>query len=333
MSPSPGDVETALQDPERRQALWRTGLLDSPAEVEFDRVTRLIRDLLHCEVAVISLVDEDRQFFKSTQGMPEPWCRRRQTPACDSMCQFVIASGAPLLVEDAREVAFLRDKGVVAYMNVVAYLGVPLRAPTGEVIGAVCAVESHPRSWCDADVGWLSDLAEILRTELKLRHEAGHDALTGLANRRQFDAALAVAIAAASSGGPAAGLMTVDLDRFKPINDDYGHAAGDAVLRATADRLVMTAQTSDLAARIGGDEFALLTRRGLDLGELTALANQFHRRLAVPFEVEGHRLRIAASTGVATTAQLTPEAGRAEALMAAADQALYHMKSARRRTV
>ncbi|MFW5680920.1 MAG: diguanylate cyclase domain-containing protein [Pseudomonadota bacterium] len=327
MPATPEAVAEALRDPGRRRALRRTGLLDAPAEVEFDRLTRMIRDLLHCATAVITLVDHDRQFFLSSLGTPEPWCSRRETPVGDSMCQYVVASGEPFAVRDARDVPELRDKGAVHYLDTIAYLGVPLRAPSGEVIGAVCAVEPAPRAWSEVDVARLIDLAEIARTELLLRHEAGHDPLTGLANRRQFDLALPRRLAAARAAAEPCGLIALDLDGFKPINDRHGHAAGDAVLRAVGERLLDAIEPADLPARIGGDEFAIVLGRTRRLDEVAALEAQLRRTIERPVPFESLELVVRTSVGHAVLSGTA----KPEALLAAADAALYRDKASRRR--
>src|SRR5688572_8292022 len=87
----------------RLQALYRTRLLDSPPEAAFDRLTRLVCRLLHVPVALFSLVDVERQFFKSNQGLADPWATQRQTPLSHSFCRYQIALQQPLVVDDARE--------------------------------------------------------------------------------------------------------------------------------------------------------------------------------------------------------------------------------------
>src|SRR5947207_217504 len=91
-----------IQDPARLSALHRLSLLDSPQEIAFDRLTRLLVKITGAPAAWISLADKDRQFFKSQVGLPEPWATRRETPLSHSFCQHVVTSGARFIVEDAR---------------------------------------------------------------------------------------------------------------------------------------------------------------------------------------------------------------------------------------
>lgn len=154
----------------RRQAIEETGLLDSPPEAAFDRLTRLACRLLGAPVSLVSIVDEERQFFKSAQGLAEPWATLRQTPLSYSFCQHVVASAQPLIVEDAREHPDLCDNLAILELNVVAYLGIPLKTPDDVVIGSLCAIDGEPRVWSDADIETLTELAEMVMTEIAARH-------------------------------------------------------------------------------------------------------------------------------------------------------------------
>jgi GAF domain len=157
----------ATDDPQRLQALRDTGLLDSPPDDAFDRLTELVRRVLAVPVSLISLVDEDRQFFKSQAGLPEPWASRRQTPLSHSLCQFPVRSGEPLIVADAREHPELKDNLAVSDMGIIAYAGVPLITDEGFALGSLCAIDSRPRFWTAEQVGVLSDLAQLTVTEIK----------------------------------------------------------------------------------------------------------------------------------------------------------------------
>ncbi|GAA3341109.1 hypothetical protein GCM10020358_31220 [Amorphoplanes nipponensis] len=160
------------------------------------------------------------------------------------------------------------------------------------------------------------DVTDSRELQDRLRHEATHDALTGLANRVLFGRRLAAALA----GGVA--LLHIDLDGFKPINDTYGHHAGDAVLVRVAERLSAALPAGAVAARLGGDEFAALLP-GADAAAAARVAEEFRAALAEPVEVDGHRLTIGASIGAVTGAGTDPEA-----LLRRADEAMYRSKHA-----
>lgn len=160
-----------LADPARLLAVRASGLLDTPPDEGFDRLTRIVSRLLNAPVSLISVVDENRQFFKSQHGLTEPLATTRQTPLSHSFCQHVVTSGKPLVIEDARLDPRLHDNKAVTEQGVVAYLGVPLRAPGNAIIGSLCAIDSSPRKWSDEDLSTLADIAEVVSSEIALRHE------------------------------------------------------------------------------------------------------------------------------------------------------------------
>ncbi|CAA9377467.1 MAG: hypothetical protein AVDCRST_MAG64-389 [uncultured Phycisphaerae bacterium] len=153
----------------RIPALQRTGLLDSPPEECFDRLTRLAAKVLRTRVALVSLVDADRQFFKSCVGLPEPWASLRETPLSHSFCRHVADSGEPLVVPDARECPLVRDNPAVADLGVIAYAGVPLATPGGDVLGSFCVIDTEPRQWSADDLDILKELAASVMTEVGLK--------------------------------------------------------------------------------------------------------------------------------------------------------------------
>ncbi len=159
----------ALSRPGRLRALRETALLDSPPEAAFDRLTRLASMMLGVPVSLVSLIDADRQFFKSAHGLPEPWASRRETPLSHSFCQHVVAQEAPLIVEDARLEPLLRDNEAIDDIGVIAYAGFPIMSSDGEVIGSLCAIDDKPRYWSATDLEMLRELAGLAHTELALR--------------------------------------------------------------------------------------------------------------------------------------------------------------------
>lgn len=163
--------EPLRSDPRRLARLHRLDILDSPAEESFDRLTRFAAQMLGAPVALVSLVDADRQFFKSQCGLPEPWASQRETPMAYSFCQHVVESCEPLLVEDARLHPVLKDSLGTLELGVVAYAGVPLALDEGHVLGTVCVIDSRPRCWTDADVYILREIASSVVAQISLRQE------------------------------------------------------------------------------------------------------------------------------------------------------------------
>jgi len=171
--PSRGTQPSAsiLTDPDRLAALGQTGLLDSVAEESFDRLTRMVTKLLGVPLSLVSLVDRERQFFKSEQGLPEPLNTTRQTPLSHSFCQHVVIGRTPLVVTDAENDPRVRDNLAIPDLGVKAYLGVPLILPSGHAIGSLCAIDTQPHLWTESDLKWLTDIAEIVMSEIGLRRE------------------------------------------------------------------------------------------------------------------------------------------------------------------
>jgi signal transduction histidine kinase len=162
-------VLDTIIDPARLTLLQHTELLDSPPEEAFDRFTRLASKLLHVPIAMVSLVDKDRQFFKSVAGPGEPLLRTRETPLSHSFCRHVVAAGAPFVVTDAREHPLVRDNPAVRDLGVVAYAGLPLTVPSGQTIGSFCAIDQQPRMWTPEELALLQSLATAVMTEIELR--------------------------------------------------------------------------------------------------------------------------------------------------------------------
>jgi DNA-binding CsgD family transcriptional regulator len=165
-------LSPAVVSAERLAAVQRTELLDTLPELEFDRVTRLACRLLGTEVALLSLIDADRQFFKSSCGLPEPWASARQTPLSHSFCQHVVASENYLVIEDARAEPLVANNPAVFELGVIAYLGVPVLAPNGRILGSFCAIAPKPRAWSKDDIALMQDLSGIVESEIALRENA-----------------------------------------------------------------------------------------------------------------------------------------------------------------
>lgn len=163
---------TGVHNPARLLALRRLGLLDSPTEPAFERLTHLVTRVLGVPVALVSLIDADRQFFKSARGLPEPWASQRQTPLSHSFCQYVVETGEPLIVDDAAAHPVLCTNLAIPDLNVAAYLGMPLITSDGMVLGSLCAIDSVPRAWDDDAIGLVSDLADAVVTAIERRRDS-----------------------------------------------------------------------------------------------------------------------------------------------------------------
>ena len=161
-----------IGNPTRLAALRQTSLLDTPPEEPFDRLTRLAAIVLRAPIALVSLVDGKRQFFKSCLGLPEPLASLRQTPLTHSFCRHAVASGEPFIVSDARTHPIVRDNPAVSELGVIAYAGIPLITREGQTLGSFCVVDTRPREWTAEDIEALRSLAAAVMTEIETRRLA-----------------------------------------------------------------------------------------------------------------------------------------------------------------
>ena len=153
----------------RLSALQRLGILDTPPEAAFDRLTRIACRMLHAPIGLVSLVDRDRQFFKACIGVPEPIATVRETPLSHSFCKHVVATNKPLVVEDARANPLVRMNPAVEEMGIVAYAGIPLATSDGHVVGSFCVIDTRPRGWTYEDIEMLQELADCVMHEVEGR--------------------------------------------------------------------------------------------------------------------------------------------------------------------
>jgi signal transduction histidine kinase len=169
VSPVSAPVARPLADPARLAALRETALLDSPAEGSFDRLTRLAARLLRAPIALVSLVDAERQFFKSCVGLPATVAAARETPLSHSFCRHAVERAQPLVIDDARVHPLVSGNAALRDLDVIAYAGIPLKTADGIVLGSFCVIDHVPRRWTVDDLSTLSDLAASVMTEIELR--------------------------------------------------------------------------------------------------------------------------------------------------------------------
>jgi PAS domain S-box-containing protein len=167
----------------RLEKLHSLYLLDSPTDPAFDRLTRLVSNILKTPISLVSLVDGNRQFFKSFVGLPEPWATTRETPLSHSFCQHVVTTGKPLIITDARTEPLVQDNLAIEELGVIAYAGMPMITSDGYILGSFCAIDTQPKQWTDEELNILSDLTDSVMTEIELQDE--------LRERKQIQADLA----------------------------------------------------------------------------------------------------------------------------------------------
>lgn len=239
---------------QRLKSLHALELLDTPPEERFDRLTRVARRLFDAPIALMSLVDADRQWFKSRPGLDFP-----ESPRDQSFCAHAILGEGVFLVPDALEDDRFRDSPLVtSFPEIRFYAGYPVKAPDGSALGTLCVIDHEPRQVDLEDLDALRDLAGLAEQELESLSLATVDDLTQLTNRRGFQAIASHTLAVCRRLEQPATLLLFDLDDFKVVNDTYGHAIGDRVLRTFASYLTTNFRDSDVVARLGGDEFCVL---------------------------------------------------------------------------
>ncbi|MAX15605.1 MAG: GGDEF domain-containing protein [Sphingobium sp.] len=448
-------------------------ILDTPPERDFDALTALARRLLDCPIALVSLVDQDRQWFKSAQGLGQV----RETPRDQAFCAHTIHQDNLLVIEDASaDARFARNPLVVGKPHIRFYAGVPLRphhdghSDMLPGLGSLCVIDTQPRALSDEERDILRDLAAVaesllrahataqdahylaelaeeradildgqhrllrqaeklagvgswrvslddgvvqwsdqvyaihglpigstppleealafyspeearliekrlrkaMRTgegfdfetdliaadgrmrrvrsigevefrhdrpaaivgvfqdvterhlrEEELRHSASTDSLSGLSNRASFEKRLGETLARLKRRAEPVALLLIDLDGFKAVNDSFGHAAGDDILRAMAARMREGCMANAFAARLGGDEFALLVTRPRDCADLESYVQRVLDQLQVSITQDGQTRRVSATVG----ATLADGPGVTQLdLMRRADLALYQAK-------
>lgn len=239
---------------QRLDALRSLALLDTPAEERFDRLTRMARNMFDVPIALVSLVDENRQWFKSCCGLPV-----LETSRDISFCGHAILGDALFVVEDASQDPRFADNPLVTGEPYIRfYAGHPLDVGNGLKLGTLCIIDCKPRVFGQREQALLSDLASMAESELKAIQMATIDELTGLTNRRGFMLLAEKNLQYAFRAKIPASLLFIDLNHFKSINDRFGHDIGDDALCQMAEFLCKMFRNADIIARLGGDEFVVL---------------------------------------------------------------------------
>jgi signal transduction histidine kinase len=161
-------IAAVVTNAARLAAVRATALLDTPAELSFDRLTRLAARLTGAPVTFVSLVDEQRDFYKSCFGFPEPLASQRQLTGT-TFCHYALSSDGPLVIDDTLADPLYREVPTVKTLGVRAYLGIPLTVASGYTIGSFCAIDFQPRAWTALDVEVMSELATSTLREIELR--------------------------------------------------------------------------------------------------------------------------------------------------------------------
>jgi diguanylate cyclase (GGDEF)-like protein len=317
--------DTLTDEAGRLAALDRYAILDTPREGAFDKITALVRTLVGVPISAVSLVDRDRQWFKSIAGLDI-----EQTPRPVAFCDHAIRQPEPLVIPDAQVDDRFRDNPLVTGSpGIRSYAGVPLRTPDGYQIGSLCAIDTRARDFSPDQMAILQGLAPIVVEQMELRLLAERDGLSGAMTRRAFVAAIDRQIALFVRHDRPSALVLLDIDHFKTVNDTHGHPAGDRVIQAVADLCATLSRPSDSLGRLGGEEFGLLLPETSEADAMLA-AQRFCDAVAALTIANDPPLRVTASFGVAA---IGPGRMTSADWLATADTALYAAKRAGRNRV
>lgn len=308
-----------LNESARLEALYGLALLDTPPEERFDRITRIAKRMFGVSISLISLVDDGRQWFKSRAGL-----EIEETPRDISFCGHAILGDSSFVVSDTLEDARFCDNPLVTDEPYIRfYAGYPLKVSDGTNLGTLCIIDQRPRVFTAEDEALLRDLGTLAAQELIALQLATMDDLTRLSNRRGFETLSRHALDLCRRMGTPAALLYFDLDKFKSINDQFGHIEGDRALTKFADLLKIAFRESDVIARLGGDEFAVMMLGSTDAGLDRALER--FQELVDEYNAEGlHNYDLEYSFGVAKAD--TSRHMDVSGLVDEADQLMYRQK-------
>jgi diguanylate cyclase (GGDEF)-like protein len=308
----------------RLAALHALNILETEREERFDRLTRLAQRVFKTQAAQVNLLDADRVWFKSSLGFEGAESARNT-----SFCAHTILDPGTTVVADARlDKRFADNPYVTGNPNIRFYAGHPISAPGGEPVGTLCVFDDAPREAGGFDSETLRELAAMAEAEIASLSLAIGDELTGLSNRRGFEMLGERLLQAARRLGLALTVVYADLDNMKPINDRFGHEAGDRALVETAGILSRVLRNSDLIARLGGDEFCAVLA-GAEAEEAALAARRIEEALRVRNAETAEPFELGISVGMAAA-----PTGRLDVslrdLTAAADTAMLAAKRAKK---
>ena len=303
---------------DRLETLRSLDVLDTQAEERFDRLTRMAKRMFNVPIALVSLVDENRQWFKSCIGLSAS-----ETSREISFCGHTILGDDVFIIPNAIEdIRFFDNPLVLDAPNIRFYAGCPLTV-NGHRLGTLCIIDQTPRNFDKEDIAALKDLAAMVERELEAVQLATLDELTDLSNRRGFLLLAKHSLMLSIRQELPVVLIFMDLDEFKPINDTFGHVEGDAALVTFASLMKSHFRDSDVFARLGGDEFvALLSSTSIE--EAEEVIERFKKSLNIHNQKENRGYDISFSYGIIEFNQSTHTS--IEELLDEGDALMYESK-------
>ncbi|HVK56472.1 MAG TPA: EAL domain-containing protein, partial [Burkholderiales bacterium] len=319
-------IQDYLKQRELVAAFGQRTLANTDLTAVFNEAVQLIATTLHADACHVLEAHADKQgvTVRAAVGVI-PYCVEQGAvqilPGSD--LHQVLTSGEPLMIEAA-------DAAPNNPLSPVSGLMAPVFEMQG-IFGTIGVFTATPHRFTEDEIGFVQSVANILapaiernRAEQRLSYLAQFDTLTGLPNRHMLYDRLVQMLSVSRSTGGLIGCMFVDLDRFKDVNDTLGHSMGDLLLIQVSARLKQCLRNNDIVGRLGGDEFAVVLPNLVRAEDADAIAQKVIAELMAPFDVEGHRVHIAASVGIA----IHPSDGDdADMLLKNADTAMYCVKA------
>ena len=329
-------AQEALRDSEAaiRSLYELTSAQQTDVSERIDSVLVMGCAFFHLPLALVARLDGDEVEVVAahvpSDGVRPGLRRGDRFPLAATYSSRIVADGETVAIHQESD-EFWASFALHAQAIVKSYIGSPVRV-RGEIYGTISFAASEPRAtpFTETEIDFIRLIAQWLGLALErqviegeLRHNALHDALTGLPNQRLFYDRLQVAMAQAKRAGGNLAVCFVDLDRFKVVNDTLGHRVGDALLKQVTERLKGTLRDGDTLARLGGDEFVVLLPLVTDSAAAGKVAQRLLDSLEQPVTIDGREVFVTASVGVS----LYPDAGTdPEALVKSADRAMYQAK-------
>jgi diguanylate cyclase (GGDEF)-like protein len=282
--PVPADEALRLRELQRHQ------LLDQAGDHHFDRIVKLASAIFDMPIALISLVDHNRQWFLSREGLEVS-----ETPREVAFCAHTIASDEVMVVPDAlNDERFSRNPLVVSGPGIRFYAGAPLRTKDGHNLGTLCVIDQKPREFSPEQVQQLRMLADVVMREIEWRHESSLCPVTGLSNRGALFSVGQREMEDARAAAEPMALICLDIDNFRQINNRWGHPAGDQVLLDFSHLCKGFLREQDFIARLGDEEFVILLidQGGEEALQLAERIRQATSRMGGVFSRSGYHLTI-----------------------------------------